>query len=305
MHTSLLRGELDLTINIILGLVIGEIIIRLGLPDILLKKFSRLKIPSVSALAAALSTASSKTGAAMIASSLEKNQISEREAIWSVLMLSFPAYFLRRWPRTCALAVSMAGKAGLFFAIALIFESAARFFIAYIVLRNISKNLESENEKSEINIKNINLKESFSKNKNRIIKRLLTTLPYAWIFFALAYSLVPGINKFFESNLKIFSFLPLAGWTVAAGSIAHVSAALGLAGGALASGELNTAQAAFALILGNGLGTATRLLRMNAGYYFGFFPPNTAKKMLIMNFATIILINILILIFAGLVLLFS
>ena len=100
MHTSLLRGEIDLTINIILGLIIGEIIIRLGLPDILFKRFSRLKIPSVSALAAALSTASSKTGAAMIASSLEKNQISEREAIWSVLMLSFPAYFLRRWPRT-------------------------------------------------------------------------------------------------------------------------------------------------------------------------------------------------------------
>ena len=301
MHTTLLQGEIELTINIILGLIIGEIIIRLGLPDILLKRFSRLKIPSVSALAAALSTASSKTGAAMIASSLEKNQISEREAIWSVLMLSFPAYFLRRWPRTCTLAVSMAGKAGLIFALALILESGMRFFVAYLFLRNMNKNLKNENEKTEINI---SLKENFAKNKNRIIKRLLTTLPYAWIFFALAYSLVPGINKFFESNLKIFSFLPLSGWTVAAGSVAHVSAALGLAGGALASGELNTVQAAFALILGNGLGTATRLLRMNAGYYFGFFPPNTAKKMLITNFITIISINILILIFMGLVLLF-
>ena len=195
----------------------------------------------------------------------------------------------------------MAGKAGLIFALALILESGMRFFVAYLFLRNMNKNLKNENEKTEINI---SLKENFAKNKNRIIKRLLTTLPYAWIFFALAYSLVPGINKFFESNLKIFSFLPLSGWTVAAGSVAHVSAALGLAGGALASGELNTVQAAFALILGNGLGTATRLLRMNAGYYFGFFPPNTAKKMLITNFITIISINILILIFMGLVLLF-
>lgn len=90
---------------------------------------------------------------------------------------------------------------------------------------------------------------------------------------------------------------------VAAGSIAHVSSALAMAGGALASGELNTEQAVFALILGSGLGTATRILRQNAGYYFGLFPARTAQKMLFLNFITImpvIIINILI---AGLALL--
>ena len=112
---------------------------------------------------------------------------------------------------------------------------------------------------------------------------------------------MPVLNKFFQEifiNSKVLEFLPLAGWTVAAGSVARVSVALALAGGALSSGELNIAQAVFALILGSGLGTATRLLRMNAGYYFGFFPARTAAKMLLTNFIVIMSFFILNLFFA-------
>ena len=289
----LLQGELNLTLDIILGLLIGEIIIRFGLADLILKKFSRLKIPSVTALAVAVSAGSSKTGAAVIASALEKNQISENQAVWSILMLPFPSY-LRRWPGTFILSISMAGRAGAFFALSLIFRSAARFLWACKKLGVKNDALEIKNDKI--------LSYKFSIKK--FFAKLIKTLPYAWIFFALTYSLVPAINKFFENNIKFLSFLPLAGWTVAAGSVAHVSSALALAGGALASGELNTAQAAFALILGSGLGTATRILRQNAGYYFGFFPAKTARKMLFMNFFTIMPLIILNLFFASLAFLF-
>ena len=51
----LLQGELNLTLDIILGLLVGEIIILLGIADLILKNFSRLKIPSVTALAVAVS----------------------------------------------------------------------------------------------------------------------------------------------------------------------------------------------------------------------------------------------------------
>ena len=292
---GLLKGELNLTLDIIFGLIIGEIIIRLGLVEFILKKFSRLKIPPVTALAVALSAGSSKTGAAVIASALEKNQISERVAIWSVLMLPFPSY-LRRWPGTFILSLSMAGSAGAFFALSLMFRSAARFFFACLFL---IRGEELGVRREGLEIRNYSLSTSYF-----LIHHLKKTLPYAWLFFAISYSIVPVINKFFEANIKIFSFLPLAGWTVAAGSLSHVSAALALAGGAIESGELNTAQAAFALILGSGLGTATRILRQNAGYYFGLFPVSTAKKMLMMNFFTIMPLIILNLIFAGLALLF-
>ena len=287
---ELLQGELKLTLDIIFGFVIGEIIIRLKIADLILKNFSRLKIPSVTALAVAVSAGSSKTGAAVIASALEKKQISEREAVWSVLMLPFPSY-IKRWFGTFVLSVSIAGRAGFFFALSLMFRSAARFVWAYMILR-----AGKTDEGIKIQTDGI------SADKTKIFKKFFKTLPYAWIFFAVTYSLVPVINKFFEENMKFFSFLPLAGWAVAAGSVAHVSAALGLAGGALSSGELNTAQAVFALILGSGLGTATRILRQNAGYYFGLFPPATAQKMLIMNFLTVMPLIALNLIFAGLAL---
>ncbi|MBQ7196296.1 MAG: hypothetical protein IJS40_02690 [Synergistaceae bacterium] len=290
---GLLRGELNLTLDIFFGVLIGDVIIRLGVADFILKKFSRLRIPPVTALAVALSAGSSKTGAAVIASALEEKKISERDALWSILMLPFPSY-LRRWPATFMLAVSMAGRAGAFFALSLMFRSAARFIWAYKKLKLTNK-IETSNENFKIKKQSRELK---------LTKKLLKTLPYAWAFFAVTYSLVPLINKFFETNLKFLSFLPLSGWTVAAGSVAHVSAALGLAGGALASGELNTAQATFALILGSGLGTATRILRQNAGYYFGLFQPAMARRMLIMNFLTIMPLIILNLIFAGLALLF-
>ena len=282
---NLLQGEINLTIDIIFGFLISEIIFKLGLADWVLKKFSRLKINPVTALAVAVSAGSSKTGAALISSAFEKNKISEREAIWSILMLPFPAY-LKRWPRTFILSVSMAGFAGFFFALSLLFRSAARFILAYKKLKVRDNALKiEENQKIP--------------HSSFLISHFLKTLPCAWIFFALAYKLVPMLNKIFENNLKFFSLLPLAGWTVAAASTAHVSTALALAGGSLAAGELNAAQAVFSLILGSGFGTATRILRQDAGYYFGFFPAKTARKMLIMNFFTIMPLIILNLIFAS------
>lgn len=312
---GLIRGEILLTIHIIFGLILGEIIMRLRLPELLVKKFqpflTRSGIPPVTGIALALSAGSSKAGAALISSALEKNQISEKSAVWSVIMLALPSY-LKRWPSTLALAVGMTGKAGLFFALAILFSSTARFFLAYYFLRKSNGtplNLKGEAEGFEVQAKGEMPKtrpEGWDLKK--FLRRYLKTLPLAWIFFALAYLLVPSINNFLKaafSNINLFSFMPLAGWTVAASSIARVSAALALAGGALASGELNAAQAVFALILGNGLGTATRILRMNAGYYFGFFPAKTAQRMLLMNFLTIGLMIFLTLIFAGLVLLFN
>ena len=288
---GLIWGEIYLTFDIILGLIIGNIIIRLRLSDIIMKHLLPRNIPPVTGLAVAISAGSSKAGAAIIASSLLKHEISERQALWSVLMLPLPSY-LRRWPSTFALSVSMAGKAGAIFALSLLVRSIARFMIALHFLRREGR--EYTFIPQELEGKDYT---------HGLIRNLMKTLPTAWIFFALSYLLSPVIDAFFRD---IFAgndtFLPVSGWSVAAGSIAHVSAALSLAGGAMSSGELGTMQAAFALILGSGLGTASRIMRQNAGYYFGLFPKNIASKMLLMNFATIIPLIMVNLIFAGLAL---
>ena len=286
-HQGLLAGELTLTLEIVLGLVLGEIIMRLRIAELIMKKFIPRSINPVTALALSVSFASSKTGAGIISSALEKQQITEKQTIWSVLMLSLPSY-LKRWPATFALALSMAGRAGALFAVSQLVIAAGRFITAFIFLPK-----EKEN-KSDVEISQA---KAHHEHKHSLLHKLIKTLPLAWIFFALAYSLVPVINKFFSQTIN-FPFLPLAGWTVAGTSIARVSAALALAGGSLASGELNNSQALFALILGSGLGTATRILRMNAGYYFGMFEARLARKLLLMNFVTLIPFVIINLIFA-------
>ena len=288
-HQGLLAGELTLTLEIVLGLVLGEIIMRLRIAELIMKKFIPRSINPVTALALSVSFASSKTGAGIISSALEKQQITEKQTIWSVLMLSLPSY-LKRWPATFALALSMAGRAGALFAVSQLVIAAGRFITAFIFL---PKEKEKEN-KSDVEISQA---KAHHEHKHSLLHKLIKTLPLAWIFFALAYSLVPVINKFFSQTIN-FPFLPLAGWTVAGTSIARVSAALALAGGSLASGELNNSQALFALILGSGLGTATRILRMNAGYYFGMFEARLARKLLLMNFVTLIPFVIINLIFA-------
>ena len=290
---ELLRGEIYLTAEIIIGLLIAEIILRLRLPDVIMKKFVPKNIPPVTALAVALSAGSSKAGAAVISSSLSRGEITESSAVWSVLMLPLPSY-LRRWPSTFALSLSMAGKAGGIFAVSLLARSILRFIIALHFLRRENHNTNP----SPLTPNPLPLH-----TNHLTLRTLRKTLPLAWVMFALSYLLVPVAD---EVMREVFAdgdtFLHLSGWAVSAASIGHVNAALSIAGGAIHSGELSVSQGVFALILGSGLGTVTRVLRQNAGYYYGLFTKRTATRMLMMNFATIIPLIMINLIFAGLAL---
>ena len=275
---GLIRGELKLTIDIILGLLLGEMIIRFRVADTLLKHILpflvRHDIPKVTGLALCASIGSSRAGAAIISSALANHELTEREAIWSILMLPFPAY-LRRWPSTMIMSMSLAGLAGGIFALSLLLRSGLRFLLALFILKrkHLSKNT-------------INIPVNTSTQATSFIKRIVKTLPAAWIFFAVSYSLVPMVNSYFRAKFT-GSVLPFSGCGIAAASLGHISSALALAGGALASRELTVGETVFALILGSGLGTTTRILRQDAGYYFGLFTVKTARKLLFLNFITI------------------
>ena len=284
---GLIRGELLLTAHILLGLALGELITRLHLPEKLLSRFTKiLRVNPTTALATASSIASSKTGAAILSSALSHGQITEKCAVWSVLMLSLPAY-IRRWPSTLIMSMSLAGRAGGIYALTMLAITAGRFVIAYRFV--VSEGKASPHDTPSSSAPKVpSLKAS--------AKKALVLLPVAWLCYGLAYMLVPMVNAYFK-GVFTGGILPLSGWTVAGSAIVRVNAALAFAGGALASGELGVSQAVFALLLGSGLGTITRILRMNAGYYFGFFPVRTARKMLLMNYATItplVLVSILI-----------
>lgn len=280
---ALLRGELWLTFDILLGLLIGDLVLRWGLADRLMRGMMpwlrRHGIGPLVGLALTLSLGSAKAGAAVLASALSEGRIDRHTALWGTLSLAFPAY-LRRWPATLVLSVSMTGLVGGIFALVLILRSLVRFALVVCVLRS--------RESGELPREEVPGRRRMGWG---FYRKLGVTLPLAWFFYAVAFALVPYAESAFRRWFMGGSFLPLAGWAVAAASVAHVSAALALTGGSLAAGELSAAQAVFALLLGNGLGIVTRALRQNAGYYFGLFPAGLARSMLFWNVGTVALLT--------------
>lgn len=275
----LARGELSLTVDILVGFAAGTLIVNSGLADKLLRRLlPRLERFGVGAsLGAALvvSVGSARSGAAVIASALDCGRIGPRTAVWGTLLLAFPAY-LRRWATTMILACGLAKGAGAVFALTLLFRSAAKFAIGLFLLGR------GEHDDASARPSGRAPKKASAKG---LALRLSRALPLAWLFYALALLLVPPAERALRAWLKGSSFFPLASLGVAAASFAHVSAALALAGGALAAGEMTAPQAVFALLFGNSLSLLTRLARTNAPTYFGLFPPRLARSMLFKNAA--------------------
>jgi hypothetical protein len=296
--TSLLKDEMRLSFDILFGLAIGVAVIRSGLADKLMKRLlpylSKAGVGHILGMALTVSLGSAKTGAALLASALYEGRISERTAKWGTLMLSFPAY-LHRWPSTLLLAISLAKIPGAIFAAILLLRPAARFLLLIFIYKN--------GEHDELPAAGLGAPVAAARSF-KLGKKLLQTLPLAWIFYAAAFTFVPWAESLLEGLLLGGGFFPVAGLAVAAASIANMSSALALADGSVAAHELTNSEAVFALLVGNGLGILTRLIRTNAGYYFGLFPGGLANKMLWLNFGTMAPFSILTMLLAAIPLFF-
>lgn len=294
----LINGELTLTLDLMLGFVIGAIIIRTGLADKVLHRalpwLKRWGIGASLGAGLAVSVGSSRAGAAIISSALDSGRISERTAKWGTLLIAFPAY-IRRWITTMIISCSLAGWAGALFALTILFRTTAKFAFNLIALNR------GEHEDSPMTeVETGGRKESLT----RFMFKLMKTLPLAWLFYALAFLLMPLAEKYLEIWLRGSTFIPLPALAIAGASFAHVTSALALAGGSLAAGELSVAQAFFALLLGNTLTLLTRLVRTNAGYYFGLFPRALAQSMLMCNIAVTAVLAVFTLVLAAIPLCF-
>ncbi len=121
-----------------------------------------------------------------------------------------------------------------------------------------------------------------------LFRTLRRTLPLACSVYALAYLLSPSIQAFLQEKGASFPLLSSAGWTVAAASFAHVNAALGVAGGAIASGALSTAQGVLALLVGNMLAALSRVLRQDLAFWLGIFPGRMVRSLFVWNLLTLV-----------------
>jgi hypothetical protein len=273
---TLLKGEILLTAHVLFGLFLADILLRLRLPERLLRRFlptlQQLGIGPVVATALATSLGSSRAGAFLLATAHREGRISGDKALWATLSLAFPGY-LRRWITTVTVATGLAGATGTLFAVIILFRSLLRFLVALIFMGR------TEKEVSEAPV-------DFKSPVSRLSRHILVTLPWAWTFYALAFLFVPHLERLLANLLGGDFLLPPAGWAVTAAGFGHLSASLAAAGASLSLGDLTRWEALFALLLGNALGLFTRALRQNAAFWFGLFPRELAQRILFCHFAT-------------------
>lgn len=291
----LLRGELLLTVNVVLGLFLGKLLVSSGVLDKVLNRWlpflSRWGIPPVVVVAIGTSVGSSRAASATIAAAFDEGQLKREEALFGTLCLSFPAY-CRRWITTATLSVSLAGRAGFIYALILLCRSFCRFLISLALLVR-HRRRETGPEYGAEALPDIRLR-SF-----RVLPLLRRTLPWAWAFYGLAFWATPYLSAWIRANLSELPLLPAAGLTVALSSLAHNSAALAAAGGSLASSTLSCSQAVLALLLGNALGLLQRSARTQFTFWIGIFRRDLFRSLLLWYFAILLPLVLLSIVVAG------
>jgi len=281
--TGLLKGMGLLALSVSGGLALGKAIIALSLPErllgSLLPRLRRLRIPAQALFALGVSLGSSRAGSALVAEAYGQGILSEREALFGTLLQSFPGY-LKRWLVSFPVAAALAGTAGAIYSAAVLARSFCRFLFFLFLLRGRERAGDEETACSGT--------EGRRGREFSFFGTLARTLPAAWAFYALAYLATPALQEFIEARGASFPLLSAAGWTVAAASFAHVNAALGVAGGALASESLTTAQAVLALLTGNMLAVLSRVLRQDIAFWIGIFPGRMVRSLFVWNLVTLV-----------------
>lgn len=267
-----IRGETILTVNVLIGLFFGWLLVRFGVSDRLLArigpKIARWGIHPDIVTALALSLGSSRVAAGMLASAAEQGRLEDRDLVWGVQLISFPGY-LRRWSTsTLGMSIGLAGVAGGIYALSLLLRSAIRFcFFLGLVLRH----------GRSVDLKEVNWQSSGKVPS--LWGMLCRTLPWGWLFFALAFWGMPFLEPLFREWGRGLAMSPVA-WSVALAGMAHNSAALAAAGAAVSGGHISSAEAVLALLVGNSLGSLSRIGRQNLAFWSGLFPKKTVLKLL-------------------------
>lgn len=302
---GLLYGELLLVVTVTAGLAFGKLLLAASVPERVLGFLlpgsdagrSRAGLRPDLLFALAVSLGSSRAGAAIVAEAQREGRLTRREAVFGTLLQSFPGY-IKRWLISFPTALGLAGAAGAIYSVVVLLRSFCRFLFFLALLRREPSPVLPKGEATDVPHSSfvpgeVSRGTTGGSRGGReralpLFRTLARTLPLACSVYALAYLLSPSIQAFLQEKGASFPLLSSAGWTVAAASFAHVNAALGVAGGAIASGALSTAQGVLALLVGNMLAVLSRVLRQDLAFWLGIFPGRMVRSLFVWNLLTLV-----------------
>lgn len=220
----------------------------------------------------------------MLAAFLREGVMSRREVTLSVILDTFPSYFLHL-PVTFFVILPLVGKAGLLY-LFLTFGAALLRFGAVLLYTRFSlaaaQPAGSPGEKRRFHTWKELLKDALRKLLSRLGRILWIVVPVYVLmliltdlgfFHRLRSSLALGVGN---------AFFPVEGVSVIILSlVAEVTSGYAAAGAMLESGVLSLGQTVLALLAGQIVGTPLRALRHQLPYYMGVFSPAMGIRLMV------------------------
>ncbi len=277
------------TVFISLGLFVGLVIEGMGWTNrlaVFAHPFMRWGHCSEQ-MGAAFTTAfvSGTASLSMLRSFHDEGHMSRREITYSILLNTFPSFFLHL-PRTFFILLALVGKAGAIY-VALTFCAAILRFVVMLLCTHLvltePKDYHNENESQQKEWKEL-LKEVGNKFYSQLYKILMIVLP---VYLCVVLVSDMGFFSWLKESLAGFisgAYIPIEAMSVVIFSLmAEFTSGYAAAGAMLEAGSLTVFQTVMALVLGYIIVSPVRALRHQMPYYMGIFNPALGMQLMLYN----------------------
>ena len=276
-----------LTVFISIGLFVGQFIEGMGWTDrlsVMARPFMRWGHLSHQ-MGAVFTTAffSGTTSLSMLMSFHQEGKLSRRETTHSVLLNTFPSFFLHL-PTTFFILLPLVGRAGAIYLLVTFGAALLRLGTAltytHFMLPESSRYCYEKTAQDK-DWKGL-LRETGKKFISRLGKILMIVLPVYLIialisdmgfFLWLRKSLAQGVTT---------TFIPIEAMSIVIFSlVAEFTSGYAAAGAMLDAGTLTVFQTVLALLLGNIIAAPVRALRHQMPFYMGIFSPGLGVRLML------------------------
>jgi len=289
LYTKICKPLLRLCLFISLGLFVGQYVEAMGWADrigAMARPFMRWGHLTPQMGASFTSAFFSGTvSLSMIMAFYQEGTMDKRQLKLSVLMNTFPSYFLHL-PTTFFILLPLVGKAGAIYMLITFSAALLRLIILLTYSRLVLPPYNTEYETGEKHkrrpLQQV-IKAVGNKFVARIKKVLLIVIP---VYTVIAISSEMGFFLWLRKWTAHFftGFVPVEAMSVVIFSIvAEFTSGYAAAGAMLDSGALTLFQAVVSLLAGNIIATPIRSLRHQLPYYMGIFDHVTGLRLMVLT----------------------